>query len=302
MWLTVYAVDLARSENGNWWIIGDRTDAPTGSGFALENRLVTNRALSEAFEASNIRRLSGYFRTHRETLARAATRNHDNPRIVLLSPGPDTETYFEQALLARYLGYTLVEGSDLSIRNRRVFLKTLGGLLPVDVVWRLQNSESCDSLELGGGSAGVTPGLLDCVRGGQVTVANALGSGLAESPALMAFLPNLARHPIGEDLRIPSVATWWCGQEGACAEVLDRIGELAIKPTFPGPRRERTFGSGCGTKKGTLSETPSSDTPTPISPRNRYPFRPFLSGFTVRCLRGSWSSALSRSLTASPER
>ncbi len=249
VWLTVYAVDLARSENGSWWIIGDRTDAPTGSGFALENRLVTNRALSEAFEASNIRRLSGYFRTHRETLARAATRNHDNPRTVLLSPGPDAETYFEQALLARYLGYTLVEGSDLAIRNRRVFLKTLGGLLPVDVVWRLQNSESCDSLELGGGSAGVTPGLLDCVRGGQVTVANALGSGLAESPALMAFLPNLARRLIGEDLRIPSVATWWCGQEGQCAEVLDRIGELVIKPTFPGPRRERTFGSELGTEE-----------------------------------------------------
>ncbi len=246
VWLTVYALDLARSEDGSWWILSDRTDAPTGSGFALENRLVTNRALSEAFEASSVRRLSGYFRTHRSTLARLAPRNQENPRIVLLSPGPETETYFEQALLSRYLGYTLVEGSDLVVRDHRVFLKTLGGLLPVDVVWRRQDSESCDSLELGGGSSAGAPGLLDCVRGGHVTIANALGSGLAESPALMAFLPNLANHLIGEDLRIPSVATWWCGQEGPRTEVLDRLGELVIKPAFPGPRRERRFGHELG--------------------------------------------------------
>ncbi len=241
-WLMVYGVDLARSEDGGWWVIGDRTDAPAGMGFALENRLVSSRTLPEAFHAG-VRRLSGFFRTQKDTFTRLARHHRDNPRVVLLSGGPDTATHFEHAFMARYLGCTLVEGADLAVKDRRVFLKTLGGALPVDVVWRCLDSESCDPLELGSDSLDGAPGLLDSMRAGNVVIANAPGAGFAESPALMAFLPNLARHCLGEDLGIPSVATWWCGQPQALSEASERLSSLVVKPAFPGAGREPAFGS-----------------------------------------------------------
>jgi uncharacterized circularly permuted ATP-grasp superfamily protein len=239
VWLTTYAVDLARSADGAWWFISDRTETPTGAGYALENRLIVNRVLSEAFESLGVRRLAAYFQRHRQTLTAAGG---ENPRVALLTPGPAAETYFEHAYLARYLGYTLVEGPDLIVRDQKVHLKTLGGLLPVDALLRRQESRTCDPLEFSDNSVAGTPGLVESIRAGNLAVANALGSGLAESPALMAFLPALARYLLNDDLLIPSVATWWCGQEGPRSEALARLGERVAKPAFPGRTRERFFG------------------------------------------------------------
>jgi uncharacterized circularly permuted ATP-grasp superfamily protein/uncharacterized alpha-E superfamily protein len=241
VWLTTYAVDLARSRDGTWRFLSDRTETPTGAGYTLENRLIANRVLAETFEKVGVRRLAAYFRRHRLSLTQAAAGGGENPRVALLTPGPASETYFEHAYLARYLGYTLVEGPDLIVRDQKVFLKTLGGLLPVDVLLRRQESRSLDPLEFSDASVSGTPGLLESIRAGNVAVANAPGSGLAESPALMAFLPGLARHFLNTDLELPSVPTWWCGQDGDRSSILARLGELVIKPAFPRRIRERFF-------------------------------------------------------------
>ncbi len=234
-----YAVDLARSPDGQWWVLGDRIQAPAGAGYALENRLVMSRAMPELFGEFYVHRLAEYFQAYRAALAQIAPAGCENPRIVLLTPGPLNETYFEHAYLARYLGFPLVEGADLTVRDSRVYLKTLSGLQRVDVILRRQDAHFCDPLELFGESALGVPGLVRAVRAGRVTIANALGSGLVETPATMAFLPGLCRQLLGEELRIPSVATWWCGQQRELEYALAHLDQLVWKPAFPGPADTR---------------------------------------------------------------
>jgi uncharacterized circularly permuted ATP-grasp superfamily protein/uncharacterized alpha-E superfamily protein len=232
VFLQFYAADLARSPDGQWWVTSDRTQVPTGAGYALANRMVTSRILPEAFRNCSVQRLAGFFRDVQRALAESAPRGNENPRVVLLTPGPYNETYFEQTWLARYLGYSLVEGQDLTVRDDRVFLKTLGGLEPVDVIVRRVDDDFCDPLELRSDSILGVPGLVEALRAGNVTVANALGSGLVQSPAFMGFLPGLCRHLLGEDLALPSVATWWCGQAEAGRYVLDHLDDVTVQSTF----------------------------------------------------------------------
>jgi uncharacterized circularly permuted ATP-grasp superfamily protein/uncharacterized alpha-E superfamily protein len=243
VFLHFYACDLARSPDGRWWVISDRTQIPTGAGYALANRLVTSRIFAEAFRDCHVQRLAGFFRDVQHSLAALGRRRTDNPRIVLLTPGPYNETYFEQAYLARYLGYSLVEGQDLCVRDDRVFLKTLSGLEPVDVILRRVDDDFCDPLELRNDSMLGVPGLIEALRAGNVAVANALGSGLLQSPAFMAFLPGLCRHIFGEDLKLSSVATWWCGQRKAEDYVSQHLDELFVRPAFrSGMRRIEATG------------------------------------------------------------
>ena len=212
-YLHMLAVDLARSPDGQWWVLADRTQAPSGSGYALENRTIISDVLPDLFRASNVLRLAPFFRAQREALINLA--QCENPRIVLLTPGPYNETYFEHSYLARYLSLTLVEGADLTVRDRRVYLKTVDGLEQVDVILRRVDDSYCDPLELRGDSLLGVAGFVDAIVAGNVQVANALGSGLIETAAIMPFLPGLCRKLLGEDLKLPSVATWWCGQEAA---------------------------------------------------------------------------------------
>jgi uncharacterized circularly permuted ATP-grasp superfamily protein/uncharacterized alpha-E superfamily protein len=243
VWIHVYAADIARSPDGRWWVLSDRTQAPSGAGYALENRLITTRVLPDVFGSVHVHRLAGYFQSYKDALLRLMPRHRENPRVVLLTPGPFNETYFEHAYLARYLGYTLVEGGDLTVRDNRVFLKTLGGLLPVDVILRRQDDSFCDPLELRGDSMLGVPGLTEAVRSGHVAIANALGSGLAESPASAAFLPALCRQLLDEELKLPTVATWWCGQQEPFAYVTENLGRLVIKPAFSNGDHNPTFGA-----------------------------------------------------------
>ena len=238
----VYAADLARSPDGCWWVIADRTQAPSGAGYALENRLVSTRVLPDVFRTAHIHRLAAFFQTYKETLRSLAPGQKENPRIVLLTPGPYNETYFEHAFLARYLGFTLVEGGDLTVRDNRVFLKTLGGLPPVDLIVRRQDDTYCDPLELRPDSMLGVPGLMQAVRSGTVTVANALGSGLVESAAPASFLPGLCRRLLDEELKMPAVATWWCGEERALSYVVQNLSKLVIKPAFS-PGLQPVFGA-----------------------------------------------------------
>ncbi|NQW08401.1 MAG: circularly permuted type 2 ATP-grasp protein [Alphaproteobacteria bacterium] len=231
--LHIYAADIARSPDGRWWVFNDRTQAPSGAGYSLENRVITAQCLADPFRDGRVRRLAHFFQALRENL-RALARN-DDPRIILLTPGPLNEAYFEHAFLARYLGYPLVEGADLTVRDNRVYLKTVGGLRPVDVILRRVDTEWCDPLELRPDSALGIAGLVEAARAGNVAIANALGSGLVECTALMSFLPGICDHLLGEQLILPHVATWWCGQEDAKAYVLDNLDRLVIGPTFETP-------------------------------------------------------------------
>jgi uncharacterized circularly permuted ATP-grasp superfamily protein/uncharacterized alpha-E superfamily protein len=230
--LHLYAADLARSADGQWRVLSDRTQIPTGAGYALADRLIAARMLPEAFRDCRAQRLAGFFRELQNTLARLGSRRGDRPRVVLLTPGPFNETYFEQAWLARYLGYSLVEGQDLTVRDDRVFLKTLSGLEPVDVIFRRVDDDWCDPLELRSDSMLGVPGLVGALRAGTVAMANALGSGLLQSPAFMAFLPALCKQMLGEDLKLASVGTWWCGQPEAQRYVSEHLDELIVRSAF----------------------------------------------------------------------
>ncbi len=227
--LFTYAADLARGPDGRMWVLSDRTQAPSGAGYALENRMVTSRVLSDIFQDSQIHRLSNYFRDLQESFSELVATSGDSQRIMLMTPGPHNETYFEHAYLASYLGYPLVQGNDLTVRDGRVALKSLDGLQPVDVILRRVDDLFCDPLELREDSLLGVAGLLEAVRRKNVTVINPLGSSVLENPALMPFIPGLAKHLLGEELILPSAATWWCGQPKEREYVLQNLDKLVIK-------------------------------------------------------------------------
>jgi len=238
-YLSLYAADVGRGPDGRWWVLSDRTQAPSGAGYALENRLVLSRAFASLYKSMNVERVAPFFEAFRDSLRSGADR--DEPRIGLLTPGQFNETYFEHATLARYLGFLLVEGDDLAVSGDRVHIRTVAGLKRLDVLLRRVDSNFLDPLELNASSQLGVPGLIDVVRRGGVVVANMPGSGVMEARALLGFLPSLCRRLLGEDLKMPHIATWWCGQTSAREEVLSRLDEVAIEgayrrdvPGFPG--------------------------------------------------------------------
>jgi uncharacterized circularly permuted ATP-grasp superfamily protein/uncharacterized alpha-E superfamily protein len=231
-YLHFYAADLTRSPDGRWWVLADHCEAPTGVGFALENRLALSRMLPEVFRQCQVERLAPYFVQVREQLARIAPHRHRDSRIVVLTQEAGSASYFEDAYITRYLGYTLVEAGDLAVRNNQVFMKTLGGLLPVDVLLRRPNSDECDPLELSDKSAFGVAGLMQAALSGKVAIANTLGSGLVESPAFMAFMPLLCEALLSEPLKMPGVATWWCGNAESRRYVMSRLDELDVQPAY----------------------------------------------------------------------
>jgi len=233
--LLQYAADLARSPDGRWWVVNDRTQAPSGSGYALENRLVVSRVFPQMFRELPVQHLAGFFDALRSSLLHWAPRGDGPTRIVLLTPGPYNETYFEHALLARYLGFALVEGTDLTVRDDRVWLKTVSGLQRVHAIVRRQDDDYCDPLELRSDSALGVAGLTDCARRGNVLLANALGSGVLESGALLGYLPRLSRELLGEPLQLPSIATWWLGEPAAFEDAWQRPERLIVKPIERSP-------------------------------------------------------------------
>lgn len=228
----LYASELARSMDGRWWVMADRSEAPAGPGFALENRIVSSRTIPGAFKHIHVERLATFFVHLQNSLRRRAARPGDSPRIVLLTQGPEHRYYFEDVYLARYLGYTLVEGADLAVRNDTVFMKTLSGLLPVDVILSRCAEAGLDPLELGGHAAHGVPGLLNAARTGNVALANTPGCGIVGAPAFMAFLPAVCLHLFKEPLKLPSIGTWWLGDPESRRFVESRLDDLVIKPAF----------------------------------------------------------------------
>jgi uncharacterized circularly permuted ATP-grasp superfamily protein/uncharacterized alpha-E superfamily protein len=242
--LHVYAVDISRSADGRWWALADRTQTPSGPGYALENRQIVSRVFPDLLRDLGVRSLGGFFGALRENLLRPGP--GEAPLAVVLTPGSFNETYFEHAYLARQLGLPLVEGNDLTVRGDAVYLKTLGGLRRVVAIFRRLDDDFCDPVELRADSALGVPGLIAVVRAGNVVIANALGSGVLESAAWMGFIPAAAERLLGETLRLPSVATWWCGEQLALDYVVKNIERLVVKPTYPNQKFEPVFGRDLG--------------------------------------------------------
>jgi uncharacterized circularly permuted ATP-grasp superfamily protein/uncharacterized alpha-E superfamily protein len=241
--LILYAADLARGPDGRMWIVNDRTQAPSGSGYIVENRGVMTRAMPRLFHRTGVRRIAGFFRTLHETLESfPSASGAREPRVVILTPGPQNETYFEHAFLASYLGYSLVQGDDLTVRDARVWLRSLGGLEPVDVIIRRVDAWYSDPLELKEDSQLGVPGLLESMRAGNVAVVNHPGSGVLENPGLMAFLPGISRHLRSEELILPAAATWWCGERSALDYVLANLDTLVVKSIHRAPTFGTVFG------------------------------------------------------------
>jgi uncharacterized circularly permuted ATP-grasp superfamily protein len=229
-YLSLYAADVGRGPDGRWWVLGDRTQAPSGSGYALENRLVLSRAFASLYKSMNVERVAPFFEAFRDALRASADR--DEPRIGVLTPGAFSETYFEHATLARYLGFLLVEGDDLAVSGDRIYIRTVAGLKRLDVLLRRVDSNFLDPLELDASSHLGVPGLIDVLRKDGVVVANMPGSGVLEARALLGFLPSLCRRFFGAELKMPHIATWWCGQKAAREEVLSRLDEVAIEGAY----------------------------------------------------------------------
>ncbi|MEK7344703.1 MAG: circularly permuted type 2 ATP-grasp protein [Pseudomonadota bacterium] len=231
-YLSLAAFDLARGPDGCWWLLSQRTQAPSGLGYLLENRQIVSRQFPQAFEAFPVQRLAETYRTLIDGM-KARSPAGASAHMALLTPGPYNETYFEHAYLARYLGLSLVQGNDLTVRDEKLYLKTLQGLQPVHGLLKRVDDDWLDPLEMRADSTLGVPGLLQAVRSGHVLVANTPGSGFLESNALLGFMPALARDLLGEELQLPAIPSWWCGEAAALQDVLPRIGECVIKPTYP---------------------------------------------------------------------
>ncbi len=252
--LVLYAADMARGIDGRLWVISDRTQAPSGMGYALENRFAMTSVLPELFNGLNVKRISPYFDSLQLALSGIAPHNTDNPRVVILTPGPENETYFEHSYLAAYLGLTLVQGNDLMVKDNYVWLKTIDGLEKIDVILRRLDDVYCDPLELKSDSLLGVPGLVQAVRKGNVAIANPLGSSIVENTGLVPFLPSISKYFLDTDLLLPSIATWWCGQPKEMQYVIDNIGSLVIRKIF-----RNVAGSSSTIDGGALSKTETAE-------------------------------------------
>ena len=222
--------EIGRGPDGHWWVLADRTQAPSGAGFALENRVATTRAFSDIYGESHVHRLASFFGAFRDALQ--AYKRSPEDRIAVLSPGPANETYFEHSYIARYLGFMLLEGEDLTVVDNRVMVRTVAGLKPIGVLWRRLDASCADPLELDQNSHIGTPGMVQALRSGSLSMVNALGSGILETRALLAFMPAICRHLLNEDLAMPSIATWWCGQPSEREHVARNIERMVIGPAY----------------------------------------------------------------------
>lgn len=224
------AFEIGRNPDGSWFVLGDRTQAPSGAGFALENRRATSRVFPGLFAHTNVHRLAGFFRAFQTALGVRNAKGRDAPAI--LTPGPGTDTYFEHVYIARYLGLMLLEGEDLTVENGRAMVRTVDGLQPIGLLWRRLDARFADPLELEEGSRIGTPGLVNAIRAGGVRMVNALGSGVLETRALMAFVPRIADAAFGTPLMMPNIATWWCGTETERDYVIANARRMMIGPAL----------------------------------------------------------------------
>jgi uncharacterized circularly permuted ATP-grasp superfamily protein/uncharacterized alpha-E superfamily protein len=228
--LAQYAVDLVRQGDGRWYVLADHTEVPAGIGYALEMRRVLARSLPEAFRSIPVRHLRPFVDRWHDSLGAMAPSEIANPNMALLTPGSLSSTYFEHVYLSRTLGVPLVEGGDLVARDGEVSIKTLAGLRPVHMLLRRLDSSFADPLELRADSALGVTGLVETTRSGKIALANALGSGLVETPALMPFLERLSQRLLNQGLALPSLDIWWLGEPTAYAFAMANLDAMIVRP------------------------------------------------------------------------
>jgi uncharacterized circularly permuted ATP-grasp superfamily protein/uncharacterized alpha-E superfamily protein len=228
--LNFLSFEIGRGPDGKWWVISDLVEAPSTAGFVLENRMAMSRVFPNFFAHANIHRLAGFFQAFQQHLFDLKGRSEGE--IALLTPGPMNQNYAEHAYIARYLGLLLVEGEDLIVQHGRAMVRTVAGLKPLSLLWNRVNSALSDPLELDPNSMLGTPGLLDALRRHNLKTLNAIGAGVLETRALMAFLPKIAKQRLGRDLLIPNIATWWCGHEKQRRHVLAQRERMMVGSAF----------------------------------------------------------------------
>src|SRR5579864_6470839 len=228
--LRFYAVDVGRGADGKWWVLNDRAQAPSGAGYAIENRLALSRAIPDVYRTARVERVAPFFQAFQAELV--SLNRQDDARTCLLTPGPMNETYFEHAYLARYLGLLLVDGEDLIVRDDGVFIRTVSGLRRTEVILRRVDADFADPLELNAASRLGVAGLLQAVRDGKIVIVNSLGAGLVEARALLAFLPALAPTVLGAELKVPNVATWWLGRADMREAMIEKLDSMVIASAF----------------------------------------------------------------------
>ena len=238
--LRFYAVDVGRGADGRWWVLSDRSQAPSGAGYAIENRLALSRSIPDIYRTTRVERVAPFFQALQAEIF--ALNHRDDARACLLTPGPMNETYFEHAYLARYLGLLLVEGEDLSVEDDGVFIRTVSGLRRTEVMLRRIDADFADPLELNAASRLGAAGLLQAVRDGKITIINSLGAGLIEARAMLAFLPALAPVVLGAELKLPNVATWWLGSAAMREEMLGKLDTMVIAAAFTEHLNDPRFG------------------------------------------------------------
>lgn len=227
------AFEIGRSPDGSWFVLGDRTQAPSGAGFALENRMATGRIFPESFPRDHIHKLAVFFNEFRSALEALAGRGESGPRrAAILTPGPANDSYYEHTYIARYLGLSLLEGEDLLVQNGQAMVRTIEGPQPLGALWRRMDAGFVDPLELTPDSQIGTPGLMEAVRLGNLAMVNALGAGVLETRALMAFLPQISQVLTGAPLAMPNIATWWCGAAAERAHVRANAAQMMIGPAM----------------------------------------------------------------------
>ncbi|MDD4330108.1 MAG: circularly permuted type 2 ATP-grasp protein [Aliarcobacter sp.] len=224
-----YATDISRGPDGKFWVINDRTQSPSGLGYAIENRLTMNSISNDLYPNIEILKMAKFIEGFKDMLKSLSSSNHENPLIALLTPGPLNETYFEHSYISSFLDLTLVQGEDLLVKNNQLWLKNLNGLRKVDTLIRRVDSQYCDPLELKNNSQLGVAGLVNVIRKDNLSMINPIGVGILENIGLNPFMKNIAKFLLNEELILPQIATWWCGQKKELDFVLANIKNLIIK-------------------------------------------------------------------------
>ncbi|PLY10685.1 MAG: hypothetical protein C0626_03340 [Arcobacter sp.] len=238
-----YATDISRGPDGKFWVLNDRTQSPSGLGYAIENRLTMNSVSSELYPNVKMHRISKFVEGFKNMLTSVASKNNSNPLITLLTPGPHNETYFEHSYLSSFLNITLVQGEDLLTKNNQLWLKTLSGLKKVDAMIRRVDSKFCDPLELRSDSQLGVAGLVNVLRNDNLSMINPIGVGILENVGLIPFMENIAKFFLDEELILPQIATWWCGQKKELDFVLENLTNLIVKKIDKSSKLEVYFGN-----------------------------------------------------------